>query len=272
MVGPVLSLGAIGLFFGLALAYASQKFAVDTDPKVEAIEEILPGANCGACGYPGCGAFAEAVANGETSIDGCTPGGEATANNIADILGVSHDASQEKYIAEVVCLGGREHCKEQFDYNGIQDCRAAMMYENGFKACEYGCIGLGTCERVCPFDAITMQDNGLPHIDPELCKGCNRCKNICPKQVIRMINENTRHHVRCNSLDKGKVVRKVCEVGCIGCGVCAKVCPVDAITIENNLAYIDSHECINCGKCKEKCPRDCITSSLEYTSTSKIES
>ncbi|OWZ83901.1 RnfABCDGE type electron transport complex subunit B [Natranaerobius trueperi] len=265
MIGPVLGLGALGLFFGFALAFASQKFAAETDPKVEAITESLPGANCGACGYPGCSAFAEAVAKGETSVDGCTPGGKTTAQEIAEILGVSHDESEESYVAEVACLGGRDHCKEQFDYDGVQDCRAAMMYSNGFKACEYGCLGLGTCEEVCPFDAIEMQDNGIPYIDPEKCKGCNKCVNICPKQVIRMINTKTEHHVRCNSLDKGKVVKKVCEVGCIGCGICAKLCPVDAITIENNLASIDSHECINCGKCKEKCPQDCITSDLEYT-------
>ncbi len=265
MFAPILSLGGLGLFFGLVLAYASIKFEVETDPKIEAIEDSLPSANCGACGYPGCGAFAEAVANGETPIDGCTPGGEQTAQTIANILGVSHGESAEKYVAEVVCLGGKEHCKEQFEYDGVQDCRAAMLYANGFKACDYGCLGLGTCEKICPFDAIEMQNNGIPHIDPDKCTGCNKCANTCPKQVIRMVNANTTYHVRCSSKDKAKTVKKVCEVGCIGCGLCAKACPVNAVTIENNLAYIDSHECINCGKCQKQCPQDCITSNLEYT-------
>lgn len=266
MVLPVISLGIMALFFGIILAYASQKLAVEKDPRIEAIEETLPAANCGACGYPGCAAFAEAVLKGEAPVDGCTPGGESTANEIASILGVNHEQSEEDtYVAEVTCLGSKENCKELFEYDGIKDCKAAMMYANGFKACPYGCLGLGTCERICPFNAITMMDNGLPHIDPEKCQGCNRCANECPRQVIRMINANTKHHVRCSSKAPGKEVRKVCAVGCIACGVCAKVCPVDAITIEENLASIDSHTCINCGKCAEKCPQGCITADLEYT-------
>ena len=263
-VSAIVSLGAIGLFFGLVLAVASQVFYVEKDPKIEAISEFLPAANCGACGYPGCGAFAEAVAKGEVGISDCAPGGNEVASKIADVLGVSAVESTEEYVAEVACMGGREYCDEQFVYHGINDCRAAMMYANGFKACDYGCLGLGTCVEVCNFDAITMGDNGIPIMDPDKCTGCNRCKNICPKNVIRMINTKTKHHVRCNSKDKGKVVKRACKIGCIGCGVCAKNCPEEAITIEENLAYIDSHICTNCGKCIEKCPRDCITDTLDF--------
>lgn len=265
MVLAIISLGGIGLGFGLVLAFASQVFYVEKDPKIEAISDLLPSANCGACGYAGCNSFAESVVKGEASITDCTPGGDDVAAKIADILGVSAAAkSEEEYVAEVACMGGREYCEERFVYHGIEDCRAAMMYANGYKACDYGCLGLGTCERECVFGAIEMGENGIPIINPDKCTGCNRCVNICPKQVIRMINKETKFHVRCNNKDKGKIVKRICKIGCTGCKVCAKNCPEDAITVENNLSYIDSHKCTNCGTCMEKCPRDCITDTLDW--------
>ncbi len=266
MVSAIVSLGGIGLVFGIILAVASQIFYVEKDPKVEAIADMLPSANCGACGYPGCNKFAEELVSGDAGITDCAPGGDELAGQIADLLGVSAAKSEEEYVAEVLCMGGREYCEEQFIYHGIEDCRAAMMYANGFKACDYGCLGLGTCKEECLFGAIEMGDNGIPIVNPEKCTGCNRCVNVCPKDVIRMINKKTKFHVRCNNQDKGKIARKVCKVGCIGCKKCAKNCPEEAITVENNLAYIDSHKCTNCGQCKDECPRDCITDTLDWPS------
>ncbi|MDW7651263.1 MAG: RnfABCDGE type electron transport complex subunit B [Bacillota bacterium] len=254
----ILSLGGLGLLFGGVLAFAAQKFAVEVDPKVEMVQEMLVGANCGACGYAGCAQFAEEVVAGNAPVSGCTPGGAGVAAKIAEVLGAEAPEAEARHVAQLTCLGSCDVAKEKSTYHGVKDCKAALMFGGGPTACGYGCIGLGNCERVCPVEAITMGENGLPVIDTDACISCGKCKNICPRQVIELVNAKTIHHVRCKSRDKGKQVREVCERGCIACNLCVKNCPVDAIRMENNVAIIDAYICNNCGTCVEVCPRDTI--------------
>jgi Na+-translocating ferredoxin:NAD+ oxidoreductase RNF subunit RnfB len=260
IITPVLSLLGLGLLFGGVLAWANIKFSVEQDARVDQILEALPGVNCGACGYPGCSAFAEAVAHGKAPVNGCPVGRQKVADEISRIMEVSHGDKDERYTASLICRGNHEVAKTKMVYHGIQDCRAATLMDGGDKSCKYGCLGLGTCVRVCPFDAISMADNGLPVFDPLLCTGCNKCKNACPKGVIRMVPDSATVEIACNSHDKGAAVLKVCKVGCIACGKCVKTCPVDAISMVDNLAVIDAHECINCGACIKVCPTNSIVS------------
>lgn len=260
MLYPILAIGGIGAVFGGVLAFASQAFAVENDPRIDQINEVLPGANCGACGYPGCGGFAEAVVSGKAPINGCPVGRQKIADKISEIMGEekAESDSSVKMVARVKCNGTHELAKDKFKYDGVKDCKSAMLIDGGQKACKYGCLGLGTCVRECPFDAITMNEKGLPSIDEELCTSCQKCVIECPKDVIGMVPQGSDVHVLCNSQDKGAVVMKVCKVGCIGCRKCAKVCPVDCITIENNLAVIDNTKCISCEKCVAECPTNAI--------------
>lgn len=255
---PVLSLTALAVLFAGILAWADKVFSIEKDAKVEEIIAVLPGANCGACGYAGCAAFAEAVAKGEAPVNGCPVGRQKVADQISEIMGVNCQGEKECSTASLVCQGSDDVAKTKMVYHGIQDCRAAILLDGGDKTCPYGCLGLGTCVRVCPFDAISMGDNGLPVIDKELCTGCNKCRDACPKGVIRMTPDFTPVLVACNSHAKGAEVLKACKVGCIACGKCAKVCPADAISMVDNLAIIDPHKCTDCGACIEACPTNAI--------------
>lgn len=261
----LLSMGGLGILLASGLGFASKTFKVERDERIDQIEEALPGANCGACGYAGCANFAEGVVNGDANVDGCPVGGEKIAQAIASIMGMEASAG-EKQVAQVLCSGGWKETQRPAEYRGVQTCSAANIVCGGTKSCQYGCLGLGECAEVCPFDAIEMSENGLPVIDPDKCTGCGKCVLACPRNIITLAPLSSRNHIRCSSHDKGKLVRKICEVGCIGCGICARTCPVDAITMENNLAVIDYSKCINCGLCAEKCP----TGTIEFTG-SKIE-
>ncbi len=259
MIPAIVSLGGLGLLFGGVLAFASKKFAVYVDPQIEAIRDALPGANCGACGFAGCANFSDAVAAGEAGLADCTPGGADVAAKVADILGMPKPEEGVKVIAQVNCIGFGDIASDSFVYDGILDCTAANAFFDGFKECKYGCLGLGTCAVICPFDAITMKD-GKPIIDPELCKACKKCVDDCPRGVISMVHYNPEAYaVLCNSQDKGKQTKAVCQVGCIGDGRCVKVCEYDAMTFEKGkLTKIFPEKCTACGKCAEKCPRNCI--------------
>lgn len=249
----------MGAAFGAILAFAAKVFAVEKDPREEAIAGCLPGANCGGCGYPGCAGYAAAVVAGTASVNACAAGGEAVANQIAEIMGVSA-GDTVKQIAVVHCTGcGADHTK--YNYVGVKDCLAASRLPGGGPlSCDYGCLGMGTCEKVCPFDAIHVKD-GVAVVDEDKCKACSKCVDACPRHIIALEPYKTKRHVSipCSSHAKGPVVTKVCSNGCIGCSLCAKACPKEAITMDNFLAKIDYDKCIGCGICAQKCPRGLIT-------------
>ncbi len=258
----ILSLGGLGMLASLSLGIASRKFAVKVDPKVEAILDALPGANCGVCGFPGCSGMAEAMARGSVEITGCPVGGEESIQVIADILGVEAEVG-EALVAKLLCKGGRKEASEKSLYHGVSDCRAAALISGGSKSCGYGCLGFGTCERSCPFDAITMSADGLPVIDEVKCTSCGSCVAACPKNIIELLPLNQKVTVLCRSCDKGAVVKKKCSVGCIGCNLCKKACPFEAIEIDRFLARIIPENCRQCGLCVGKCPTKVIEDLLE---------
>ena len=255
---PVLIFIGLGLLMGALLALASKLFAVKKDEKAEAIKECLPGANCGGCGYSGCDAYAAAVSAGDAPVNKCSVGGAEAASKIAQIMGVDAGA-QVRMRAQVMCSGTGEYAKKKYIYEGIDDCVAASKIGGGDKMCKNGCIGLGTCVRVCPFDAIVVE-NGVAAVDYSKCKGCGICVSACPKGIIKLIPFDAKHWVGCMSVDDGKNTRKVCDVGCISCKICQKNCPAGAINVDNFVASIDYDKCTGCDICTDKCPRHIIWS------------
>ncbi|MBN2355471.1 Fe-S cluster domain-containing protein, partial [candidate division KSB1 bacterium] len=240
LLSSILVLGSLGLFFGSGLAFASKKLAVEVDPKVEEILAILPGANCGACGQPGCAAYAEAVAAGRVPPNKCTPGGKDVAEKISYIMGLTGVQVDEPKIVAVHCQGGFKEAKERSIYQGLDDCRAAVLIGGGSKACRYGCLGLGSCVKACPFDALYMNDNGLPVVIEEKCTGCGVCVLTCPRDILELIPVHQKVYLACRSLDKAKAVKNICKVGCWACKICVspKVMPSGAIVMEGNLPEI----------------------------------
>jgi len=251
-------LAGLGAVFGLGLAIAAQKFAVKVDPKVEQARNVLPGANCGACGFAGCQGYAEAVAtNPDVPPNLCAPGKAGVAAALAAITGKAAD-DREPEFARIMCQGGRSKSARRYIYEGVPDCRAAILAGGGDKACKYGCLGYGTCSKVCPFGAITMSEDHLPVVDITKCTGCRKCEQACPVKVIEVLPASKQVLVACHSKDKGVETRKNCQVGCIGCNMCAKVCPYDAPSVANNLSKIDVDKCRSCGLCAMKCPTGAI--------------
>jgi len=261
MVTAVISLTGLGLVAAYGLSLASKKFHVDVDPRLEVIEGILPGLNCGACGYAGCAGFAIGLLEGETEPTDCAPGGEVVISQLAEFLGLEVGDVVKK-IAFLTCGGNNEKAVMEAEYDGVQDCRAAILVGGGGKACRYSCVGYGTCEAVCPFDAIVMRPDGLPIVYADKCTACNKCVVACPRDVLVLEPLSHEVRVRCYSADAGKRVRKVCQVGCTGCGICEKVCPVEAVTVDNNLALINPDKCVECGICAANCPQDTITDDM----------
>ncbi len=252
-------LAGLGAVFGVGLAFAAQKFAVKVDPKVEMVRDVLPGANCGACGFAGCQGYAEAVAtNPDISPNLCSPGKGPVAEAIAQITGKAAGAVDPNY-ARVMCQGGCNNSRQDFKYEGVRDCRAAVLAGGGSKSCDYGCLGYGTCAAVCPFGAITMNSNDIPVIDITKCTGCRKCEIACPKKVIEVLPASkTLVVVACHSKDKGVDTKKNCDVGCIACGKCVKICPFEAASIKDNVSRIDKDKCTACSLCVAPCPTKTI--------------
>lgn len=249
--------GGIGLFIGLFLGGAAIWLRVQTNEKEEAVLELLPGNNCGGCGYPGCAGLAAAIASGEAPTNACPVGGAEVGKKIAAVMGVEAEES-ERMVAFVQCRGTRDQVKLDYEYNGIQDCRMLSFVPNGgAKSCNFGCLGYGSCVEVCPFDAIHVF-NGVAQVDREACKACGKCISVCPKNLITLIPYSAKYAVACSSGDKGPITMKDCRAGCIGCGICEKNCPAGAIHVENFNATIDQSKCTGCGICAEKCPKKVI--------------
>jgi len=249
----VAGLGGLGLIIGIVLAIASVKLAVKVDEREAAVRAVLPGANCGACGFPGCDGYAAAVASGAAALNKCSVGGANVARSIGDILGQEAGAV-EPLVAVLVCRGGRDVAPARFQYKGAADCRHAALLLGGPKACVYGCVGLGHCAKVCPFSAITMGEKGLPVIDERKCTGCGKCVSECPKQTLLLVPRSKLVVLACVSHDKGKAVKDVCRAGCTACTLCTKVCPAKALTMVDNLPVMDFAKCIDCGICVHRCP------------------
>ena len=261
-------LGGLGLLFGLVLAIASKVFYVETDPRLDLLNECLPGANCGGCGYAGCGGYAEAVLKGEAEIGKCASGGNDCAMKMAEIMGVKAE-KMERRVAMVRCSGYKGVDEEgnpigaklKGEYEGISDCLAASKVAGrGPSACKFGCLGFGNCVATCQFDAIHIV-NGVAVVDEEKCVGCLACAAACPRQLIVPVSPEQNVLIACASMAKGAATTRACTVGCIGCGKCKKTCQHDAIILEKNLARIDYTKCVNCGDCAKVCPKGLIKDS-----------
>jgi len=270
MVEAILVLGGLGCAAALGLGAASLKFRVHVDPKVEELERSLPGVNCGACGYAGCNALARALAEGKASANACIPGGADVAAAVARILGVDAGASVKK-VAVVHCKGARGVAGDKGVYSGVLDCRAAALVGGGPKLCAHGCMGLGSCERSCPFDAVHVGDDGLAHVDRGRCTGCGNCVDACPKRIIDLMPASELVYVRCTNPHKGKAVKEVCSRGCIGCRRCEKTCPFEAIAMDRDLARIDPAKCTSCGLCATVCPTGNIDDLVEVRYRARID-
>ncbi len=248
---------AVGLLIGLFLGVAGIKFKVETDPREEEVLAALPRNNCGGCGFPGCSGLAAAITKNEAPVNGCPVGGAPVAARIAQIMGQEAGESVRQ-VAFVKCHGTCDKAKTDYEYVGSKDCRMASFAPGGGpKSCNAGCMGFGTCVSVCPFDAIHVVE-GVAVVDKEACKACGKCIEACPKKLIELIPYESTYAVACNSHEKGPVVMKACETGCIGCMLCQKNCPKEAVKVENFLARIDQEKCEGCGVCAEKCPKKSI--------------
>lgn len=255
-----LSVTILGGLLGFGLAIAAKLLAVKKDERVGLVEDILPGANCGACGFPGCAGYAEGIVNEGADLTLCSPGGAEVAEKIAEIMGQSVEVSSKKLVAQVHCRGTRDTSKYAFDYRGLVDCNAMMILYDGDKECKYGCLQGGSCIAVCPVDAIGRDEQNRIWVDRDKCISCGKCIDVCPTHVMKWVPYDADYIVACNSKDKGGIVRKYCSVGCIGCKICEKKSGEGGFIVENFLAYIDYDKHGDRTAAVTGCPSKCIIS------------
>lgn len=258
LIYAVVSMGGLGLFFAILITLANKKLHVEEDPRIELIGDLLPGANCGSCGYAGCANFAENLVGGKSQLNECPVCGAEAAAKIAQILGVEVE-SGERQIAVVMCQGGDGTVKKKAEYEGIQSCIAATFVSGGERACSYGCIGYGDCVAACPFDAIHMNEKRIPVVDREKCTGCGKCVEACPRNVIELHPISHHVFVLCRNKDSGKNARAVCSAACIGCKICEKAVDGIGFNVTDNLAVVDHKKYTKeLVLPTEKCPTKCI--------------
>jgi electron transport complex protein RnfB len=254
----VLIVSGLGIVFGIALAIASKVFEVRKDARIEAIEGALPGLNCGICGFAGCSSYAEAIGLKNAELQLCLPGGEPVASRISEIMEIAIDYSKEKMVTQVHCRGGATRSKYDFEYSGLEECNAAYSLYGGDKACKFGCIGLGSCIRVCPVNAISYDSENLVWVNKDKCISCGKCIDVCPTRVMRFVPYGADVIVACNSTDKIAVKKKYCSVSCIGFKICEKQSPDGGYKVENYLSMIDYSQKGEREAGRIKCPTSCI--------------
>lgn len=258
---PIGIVTIIGVLAGAVLCIASKFMAVKVDEKVSKLRGVLPGANCGACGYAGCDEYAINLAKDSgVKSNLCTPGGEGVALKISELMGVAFEEVIPQF-AIVKCSGDCDTTSYAMEYDGIKTCKASKTMFGGRGDCAYSCIGFGDCVAVCEYGAIKVE-NGLAVVDKARCVGCAMCVKACPNFLIEIITKDKYVNIACSSKEKGAVTRKVCKKGCIGCKKCEKKCEFGAIKVENNLAVIDHTLCTNCEQCVAECPTGAITKVL----------
>ncbi len=261
------SMGGLGALFALGLIIANLKLHVEEDPRIAFVVEELPGANCGGCGYPGCGAFAERIVDGNASITACPVNTEEGVAEIAQIMGVDAEAG-EKTVARILCKGGNYETAKKGEYLGIETCIGAHLTFGADKLCQFGCLGFSDCVKSCPFDAMYMDDNGLPVVDEVKCTGCGNCVTACPRKIIEVHPYSHQLFIFCKNLDEAKYARTVCTKACNACKACVKAVEEGQIVMEENLAVID-YDLF--GKDTELPTKKCLTGAMDLVSSLKTK-
>jgi len=262
IIWTIAVLAGLGLILALLLFLLAKKFKVEEDPRIDEVEKVMPGANCGGCGFAGCRAFADSAVKAP-NLDNhyCPVGGNDVMKQVAAILGYEVKEKAPE-VAVVRCNGTCANRPRTNTYDGVQSCKVKAALYAGDTACGFGCLGCGDCAAACQFGALSMDpETGLPVVDEQKCTACGACVKACPKSIIELRPKGPRGmkvFVSCVNKDKGPVAKKACAAACIGCGICAKTCTHDAIVVEGNVAYIDSSKCKLCRECEAMCPTGSI--------------
>jgi Na+-translocating ferredoxin:NAD+ oxidoreductase RNF subunit RnfB len=258
-ISGLVLLSGIGLFFGVILSIAKLKLFILKDIRINEILNLLPGTNCGVCGFPGCAQYARRIVDDGVDISHCLVGGESVLESISKVMQVNPTHHIEKRVPKILCRGGRINSEDKFEYSGPLSCLAASQVSGGYKVCNFACLGLGDCVSYCKFGAIYIDKSGLPVVNEEKCSGCGMCFLHCPRNLILMRPRRTVTHIRCRNTEKFSIKKKACSVCCTACRLCEKACMYDAIHIVNFCASIDYKKCTDCGKCFDECPTKVIS-------------